>query len=252
MSIKREISSDEFNKASVEDKALYSPGEDGKYLFTAENAGELRRAKARISQDLDVAIKERDELRKQLESIEKTKVQTDFEKTIKTGDAKKIDEEWRAKYSKAEQQFSEKFSKLGQNIIKEKRTSLVEKIANEMALPEYAEAFKSVLRERFTVELDDEHNAKVVVYASDGTSTRDTLDDLTKELKGDNRYKRLLKGADVGSGATRTPTPAKLPLFGDQSKPAQGSDLRSRFGSFLNAPPDQLEQELNRLSGLKS
>ena len=246
MAIKRELSTDEFNKVPAEDKSLYSPGEDGKYLFTAENAGELRRAKARISQDLDVISRERDELKKQLDAIEKTKVQTDFEKTIKTGDAKKIDEEWRAKYAKAEQQFSEKFSQLGANIVREKRASLVEKLANELALPEHVHAFKSVLRERFTVELDDDHNAKVIVYDSKGDTTRDTLDDLTADLKNDNNYKRLLKGADYGSGASRTPTPAKLPLFGDQSKPAQGSDLRSSFGNFLNAPPDQLEKMLGK------
>lgn len=245
MAIQRELTTDEFNAASVEDKALYSPGEGGKFIFVGENAGELRRAKARISSDLDVVSKERNELRAQLESYQKAKEQTDHDDKVKTKDVKTIDESWKARVAKLEQANAEKVSKLERHIIKSNRDSTITELANSLALPEFVDVFKSVLRERIGVKLDTDFAPIPVVYDSAGKETRDTIKELTADIKKDSRYKRLLKGADLrGSGATDSQQPASLPRIGDQGKQAQVSNLSTNFGRFLEAPPDQLEKML--------
>lgn len=230
MVIQRELTTEEFDKASVDDQALYSKTDEGKYVFVGENAGELSRAKTRVAAERDKAAKERDELLKQLQELRASTEAKKDERDVQTSDAKAIDEKWRTRHAKELGERDQKIQNLEQSILKSKRDQVIQGLAVELGLPETVELFKPLLRERVDMQFDKSTGQPIpVIYDADGRVTSDTLSDLTKELKKDKRYHRLLKGAEVGSGATKPKTPDVPAKVGDPKQTSQS------FGA-LNSP----------------
>ena len=71
---------------------------------------------------------------------------------------------------------------------------------------QYLVAFRQTDRQTLgLVEVDEKGEAKVLVLDADGKSTKGTVEELVKEIKGDNRYKKLVKGVVPGSGTIGDP-----------------------------------------------
>lgn len=252
MVIKRELTTEEYNNAPDQDKSLYSQQGES-YVFVAENAGELRRGKARLHDDYSTVVRERDELSKKLQEIEKAKDEATHQKVVDTSDVKKLDETWKAKYSKLEAEQSKQISELKTSIVNSKRNAIINELSSTLVLPEYTEVMKSVLRERVGISLDEKKEPQVVVFDDSGKATHDTIKDLTKALKADKRYNRLLKGSEEkGSGASIKPqNPSSLPPFGEMSRPEPVNELgkaRQQLNNLLNANPTQLEKIIGNVN----
>lgn len=246
MTIQRTLSADEFRGASAEDQALYAEADDGNYTFVGENAGELRRGKTRLSADLAKTARERDELAAKLAEYERGKEEAAHEKETKASvDAKRIDEYWKAKHAKELKAKDDHIKRLEQSALRQYRDSIVTSQASKLALPEHEYVIKLALEKRINATLDSEGKPQTVIYDSDGRAGHDSLADLEKEFKKDARFKKLLKGADVGSG-TATPPPAKM-LKDDKpsiSLQQQSKDTAAELSAFRAAAPDRLAKFL--------
>lgn len=262
--IKRELTAEEFKAATPEDQALYTKGDDGNYQFIGENAGELRRAKSRVSTDLSKVTRERDAALSKLAEYEQQQEDASREKEAKaTADVKKIDEYWKAKYNKELQSKDQQIEKLNQSIIRQYRDSIISSQASKLALPEHDYVIRLALGQRIHATLDLDGQPQTVIHDMDGRPGHDTLEDLTKEFKKDPRFRPLLKGADVGSGtakpAQQQPQPQPQQTTAESSSPTRPAtpqfqqapieEAANNFRKFSEASPDRLAQFLTTSQG---
>ena len=250
MSIKRELTADEFKAASAEDQALYSKGDGDNYTFIGENAGELRRAKSRVATDLSKVTRERDAALSKLAEYEQQQEDASREKEAKaTADVKKIDEYWKAKYNKELQSKDQQIEKLNQSIIRQYRNSIISSQASKLALPDHDYVIQLALGQRIHATLDPDGNPQTVIHDLDGRPSHDTLEDLAKEFKKDPRFRPLLKGNEVGSGTAKPVTPPPQPQAQQQQTTTEASTpTRPPAPQFQQAPIEEAANNFRRFS----
>ena len=256
--IKRELTAEEFESASGDDQSLYSKTDEGKYVFVGENAGELSRAKTRVAAERDKLARERDEALKQLAELKEAGQAKADEREVKTADAKAIHEKWQTRHAKELGERDQQIKGLQQLILSSKRDQIINDLANELALPETVELFKPFLRERIEMQFDKTTGQPTpVVYDSDRQVTADTIQDLTKEIKKDKRYHKFLKGAEVGSGATKPKTPDVNAKIGDPAKPSTGfggglkQPIKDASGFLTSKDPAEMQRFLESMGGIQ-
>ena len=240
MGIEKLLTEEQFKEYPEEDQSLYVKGQDGKYAFVGENAGELRRAKIRVAADLTKAQRERDEALKKLAEKEQSHEEAEREKEIKsTTDVKKIEEYWQTKLNKVIQEKDATIQRWEQSALNQYRDSLITSQAAKLALPEHEYVVKLALEKRINAKMDAEGRPQTVIYDAHGQAGHDTLDDLIKEFKADSRFKRLLKGSEHGSGTVKQQT--DQPPAPPSTEPKTMRQLTHEFGEFSGTQnPDQL------------
>ena len=157
------------------------------------------------SNDLTALLKERDEALARLREIDASKEQADRQEKIKAGKIEELQASWEKKYNEDISQHEEKIKSLKTAIAQQARKSVVTTTAADMMLDEYRHIGELLLKDRLKVEVDEKGEAKVLVLDADGKSTKGTVEELVKEIKGDNRYKKLVKGVVPGSGTIGDP-----------------------------------------------
>ena len=215
MPIERVLTAEQFKKESPEDQALYSVADDGTYTFVAERTDDLKSKNVRTSKEADKLIKERDLLQAKLDKYEQSKRDAEHEEKVQSHNVKEANAAWQTKLNKEISAREEKINKLTQTILKQRRDTIINEVAEQIALPESVHLVKLMLRDRVDVTIDERGDTQPVVYDADKKVTRDSIKDLTKEIVKDKRNAHILKAADVGSGATPQTKPqveAKLNL----------------------------------------
>ena len=240
MSIEKFLTEEQYKEYPEEDRNLYVQGQDGKYAFVGENAGELRRAKIRISADLTKTQRERDEALKKLAEIEQSQEESAREKEVKsTTDVKKIEEYWTAKLNKVVQEKDATIKRWEQSALNQYRDSLITSQAAKLALPEHEYVVKLALEKRINAKMDSEGRPQTVIHDVHGQPGHDTIDDLVKEFKADTRFKTLLKGNDHGSGTVKPQEQATTkPDTGDPPSMKSVTDTYQQFSGTQQ--PDRL------------
>lgn len=249
MVIPRTLSADEFKAAPSEDQSLYAKGDDGSYSFVGENAGELRRGKIRVSTDLTKAQRERDAALQKLAEIEQREEAVAKEKEEKEAkaskDVKKIEEYWQTKMNREIKSRDDAIAKLRNSALKQYQDGIISSQASKLALPDHEYVVKLALEKRIKATMDSDGNPQTVIYGSDGQPGHDTLEDLAKEFKKDPRFKSLLKGAEVGSGASK---PQQQASVLKEEKPlstlSTPAETVSEYRAFGQASPDRLAKFL--------
>lgn len=250
MVIPRTLTEEAFKSAPTEDQSMYAKGEDGSYNFVGENAAELRRGKTRVAAEKEAAMKELDDLKSKFTELESLKQDQEHQDKIKTAsDAKTIDEAWKTKHTKEIQAREEQIHKLKSTILNQFKNGVVSDIASQIALPDAVDVVKLIIQNRIKVTIDNKGNPVPIVFDDEGQETRDSIKDLTKELEKDKRYERIMKGADVGSGATRTPETTGLPQVGDKKAPVKPSFQGDDFHKFMTSPPSVLLEKVKAMRG---
>ena len=207
MPIERTLTAEQFKKESADDQAMYALADDGTYQFVGENADALRRKSLRASQDTEKITKERDTLLAKLAKYEEAQRDAEHAEKVKSNDVKEVDAAWKVKHSKEIQAREDKINKLTQTILKQRRDSIINEVAEKIALPESVHLVKLMLRDRVDVTIDERGETQPVIYDADKKVTRDTIKDLTKEITKDKRNAHILKAVDKGSGAIPTQQP---------------------------------------------
>lgn len=229
MAIERTLTADEFKKYPANDQALYSKADDGTYEFVGENASELRRSGLRHQQEADKIAKERDALKLQIEKMEQSQRDNEHDERMKSADVKDIDAAWKVKHTKELQARDERINRLTQVLLKQRRDAIVNDIAEQIALPSSVHLVKLILRDRIDVTIDENGETQPVIYDEERKVTRDTLKDLTKSIQKDKRNEHILKGANVGSGATKAETPVEPSPVADRQ-----TSTKDQFAEYFN------------------
>ena len=253
--IPREISSEEFDKASAEDKAMYTQGEEGKYKFVGVNAGELKRAKERVSAEKTMVKQELDVLKSKVAAFETAKEEAEHKKAVAKADSEAVDKKWRQKYERDLAEQKQHLTRLQNTIRDQHRNTVIENEVNQAALPQFKDIVRMLYDKRVDVELDPDNIPKIIVKEEDGKVSFDTIKDLTDSLKKDSRYKDILKGDSVGSGTVKQKKPDEpsppvsdpvgRPSLEQQARTPYSGDYMAdlqKYNNYMNAPAEELEK----------
>ena len=243
MVIPKVLAEDAFNSAPKEDQALYVKGDDGNYNFVGENADTLRRGKMRVAAEKEEAIKELETLKEKYNEMQSLKDDEDnADKMKKADDVKTLDEVWKAKHTKEINAREEQINKLTTTILNQYKERIIAEKASEIAIPEFVDIAKVLLNDRIKITLDSKGVPTPVVYDADRNVTKDSISDLTEELKKDKRYERMMKGAEVGSGANKPRSPGRASPIGDSKSPAirNFDAVNKEFRHFQECSPSEL------------
>ena len=209
--IVRELATAEYEALPDVDKNLYVAGEDGKYTFVGENAGELKRGKLRLSQEKEELRIKMSELEKQLKGQEDANA--DADKARKAADAEKLDAAWKGKYDADVGARDARIKALEANIIRQHKAATIAKMVAEHALPDKKGHLELYLKQHLKSELGEDGAPRVIVLDGDEKDTRLSLDKLMEQLHTDKSINHTLRGtsgsgADDETGNKPTPTPA--------------------------------------------
>ena len=256
MVIPREITAEEYEKASDEDKAMYEAGsEEGKYSFVGVNAGELKRAKERVSSEKNLVKQELEALKKKVSAFEAAKEEAEHKKVVDRADSEAVNKKWQQKYDRDIAEQKQNLAQLQDAIRQQHRNTVIENEVASSALPQFKDIVRMLYDKRVDVELGDDNIPKIVVKDEDGKVGFDTIKDLTASLKKDSRYKDILKGDSVGSGAVKQTKPdaPRPPVSDPVGRPSleqqvrtpysgdYGADLQ-KYNTYMNAPAEELEK----------
>ena len=152
--IVRELATAEYEALPDVDKNLYVAGEDGKYTFVGENAGELKRGKLRLSQEKEELRIKMSELEKQLKGQEDANA--DADKARKAADAEKLDAAWKGKYDADVGARDARIKALEANIIRQHKAATIAKMVAEHALPDKKGHLELYLKQHLKSELGED------------------------------------------------------------------------------------------------
>ena len=231
MVIPREITTEQFEEASVEDKAMYEPGEEGKYVFVGQNAGELKRAKERVSSEKNIMSQEVAALKSKVREYESAKEDAEHKKAVAKADSEAVNKKWQQKYDRDLAEQKQLLERLQSTVRQQHRQQTIDKEVEQVALPQYKEIVKMLYDKRVDVELDDDNIPTIVVKDEEGKNSLDTIKDLTESLKKDKRYSEILKGDSLGSGTVRRKKP-------DDKRQPVGDPVGQPSTGQMNVPPD--------------
>lgn len=238
MAIERTLTAEQFKDVPESDRSLYRQEGDSYQLV---DPGPLARAHERVKAERTSLATERDELKKRIQELTAKQSEAKVAEQVSTGDAKKVDDEWQAKYTKDTKSLEDKLTAVQKTLADQHTARVIDKLAGELALPEFVEAFKPSLEKRVGTELGSDNVPKTVVYDSDGKATKDTLADLTKELKSDSRFKKMLQEKAVGSGtssSTDEQQPVNEPTHMVSDQQGQLNQQFSDYGGRSGVDPN--------------
>ena len=204
ISIPRTLTKKQYSSLSNDaDKSLYQENDKGEYIFMAENAQELRRAKDRIS------VKEKEgrdlvkELKAKLDAINEQHEVEEFESAKAKGDIQKLEASYKSrlgiienKYKKSLEEAQQEAAKHKNDHLRYRRDREIDRLANEIASELAISPFalmphiKSRLEYRYN---EDEGEDQIFVLDEFGNRTHDNPEGLKKTLREDQRLAALIK-----------------------------------------------------------
>jgi hypothetical protein len=192
--VKFKINKTDYNALSDDLKKLYKESGDD-YILNVEgidDPGELRRARDREKQIANEERKKAEDLQKRLDEIEGNDAR-------KSGDIKRLEESWNAKYKKREDELLNENNLLKKSIsnqlIDSTASSLASKISTVPAL------MAKAIRERLTVEISEENTNPILkILDKDGNVSALTLPELEKEFTGNPDYKTIILASKASGG----------------------------------------------------
>ena len=255
MVIPREITTEQYEEATPEDKAMYEPGEDGKYNFVGQNAGELKRAKERVSSEKNLMSQELAALKSKVREFESIKEEAEHKKAVAKADSEAVNKKWQQKYDRDLKEQKQLLEQLQTTVRQQHRQTAIDNEVSQVALPQYKEIVKMLYDRRVDVELDSDNIPTVVVKDESGQNSLETIKDLTESLKKDKRYKDILKGDSVGSGTVKQKKPDDIrqPVGDPVGRPSLEQQVRApyagdyaadlkKYNDYMNAPAESLEK----------
>ena len=228
MPIERKLTAEQYEAAPDEDKALYAPEEDGSYKFVAENVGQLKRGKERLSAEKLALSQDYAALKDKVAQYEAEKEEAERKKAVQKSDTEEVNRKWKAKYDRDLTLQKEQLTRLQSTIRNQHRESVIESEVSSVALPQYKEIVRMLYDKKVDVELDSDNIPRVVVKDDDGTKSFDSIKDLTASFKKDKRYKDILKADSAGSGTSKRTKAddGRPPTVGDQvGQPSLGLNV---------------------------
>lgn len=181
-----------------------------------EDTGKLKRANDRLKADLDELTETHKTTEKELADLKKG--QTEGDK-----DVAKLTAQHEKRENKIKADADAKITALKDKIGKSMIDAAVDKMANEISTA--PKLLHGPIRERFTVEFDDEDNATLKVL-KDGKASDMTTDKLAEEFRGNKDYASVIKASQAkGSGGTNAPPNTGLPAGGTPADPNKPLDL---------------------------
>ena len=229
MVIPREITAEQYDEATPEDKAMYEPGEEGKYTFVGQNAGELKRAKERVSSEKNIMSQELAALKSKVRDYETSREEAEHKKAVAKADSEAVNKKWQQKYDRDLKEQKQLLERLQTTVRQQHRQTAIENEVSQVALPQYKEIVKMLYDKRVDVELDSDNIPTIVVRDEEGKNSLDTIKDLTESFKKDKRYAEILKGESVGSGAVKQVKP-------DEKRPPVGDPVGQSSTGQMNVP----------------
>lgn len=210
ISIPRTLSADDYLSLSADDRVLFEKDEGGKYKFMAENAGELRRAKERISAKEKEQREELRELKERMLQLEDSRGggQQDAEALAREkrekAEIERLEQMYKSKLSKKDEELNAKLKEIADReaaYVGYRRTREVDRVANEIANELAISPYLMLphIKSRLGYELV-EGKDHVFVADSSGQRTHETIDDLKKSLKEDKRFAAAIKAYDGDEG----------------------------------------------------
>ena len=201
MSIVREINEEAYKALPSADQPFYQAGEGGKYLFSATDPSETKQVKTRATDDIEKVAKERDALKSKLDAYEAKQREAEHASKVASQNVDEVNAAWETKHKQEVQVLKDQNDKLQKQILRQYRDVLITEHAQELALPEYFDLAKLLLKDRIDATFDAKGNPQAIVYDEDKKLSRQSIKELVKSIKADKRYAKIMKGADVGSGA---------------------------------------------------
>jgi hypothetical protein len=157
-----------------------------------EDTGALKRANDRLKADLDEAKEDLKTTKSELDTLKKG--QTDGDK-----DVAKLTAQHEKREKKIKDDADAKIASLRDKIKTKMIDAAVEKMAGEISTA--PKLMHGPLRERFTVEFDDEDNATLKVL-KDGKPSDMTTDKLAEEFRANKDYASVIKASQASGGGT--------------------------------------------------
>lgn len=197
--MKKKISKKEFDKLSPELQKLYKPvdadGDEFKLeLEDDEDVSGLKSA-------LEKTKEERRKLKEELSKYKDAEESSSLELEKKRGDVEAIENSYKAKLKALKDEHKQAITQLTNGFTNHIKEAEVAKLAGEM--------FKSTklgvphIRDRVTVELDDDFKPTVRILDELGKPSSSTLDDFKKELLTDKELSPILKVSSASGGGPR-------------------------------------------------
>ena len=261
--IVRELATAEYEALPDVDKNLYAAGEEGKFTFIGENAGELKRGKLRLSQEKEELRNKMTELEKQLKG--KEDANADAEIARKAADAEKLNTAWKSKFDTEVGARDSRIKALEANIIRQHKAAVISKMVAEHALPDKKGHLELYLKQHLRSELGEDGTPKIIVLDGDEKETHLKLDKLMEQLHTDKSINYTLRGTS-GSGADDEPgnKPAPTPAhpIGDPGQPKELSmsekianplkfakQIAARKAAGISTIPDHEKKDFKQVYG---
>ena len=206
---------------------------------------------ARLASEKSALMKERDEhaaklaeyQRKETEAqeAEEAKKRDDL---AKSGDAEKVKTAYQAKYDKDINALKEQNLILQRQIVARDRDSVVADAITEHAMPGKEHVVKLLLKDRVKAKLGEDGKSQIVIHSEDGEVTADSLKDLIKELRNDDRNKEFFK-AKTGRGglSDRKPVDNTKPVLGQIPTPGSTTVQMTPYKQLMS---ESIEEKTKR------
>lgn len=239
MALKRKLNADEYKKLSADLKKEYTadgddwkldvePGDDDDDDDDDENnPAALRRARDRERADAKAAKREAAALKTRLDKLEAGR-------TGKDTDIEKLEGEYKEKLDEAEAA-----TKTAKDAANKRIADLLIKNASEAMASEISTLPKLLakeIRDRLTVEFDDDGEPELIVKNSKGKVSDMSLEQLKKEFLQNKDFANILIGSKASGGsAPRQATEKKPGSAGASDEPQAPADLSKMKPSQLAA-----------------
>lgn len=213
MALKKRIDKDEFAKLSKDLQANYTASGDNYILdLEADDAAELRRAKDASNRERDEAKRKVSELEAKIAELSGTTgdppADKDKDKNAGTSDAvkaleAKLTKQLAALETASNKKLADAEAKLASRDAITKKTMIqatADKIAQEIST--VPTIMSRHIADNLDVEFGDDGTAKLVVIGSDGKPSGATLEQLTKQVRGNKEFAGIIIANKAsGSGA---------------------------------------------------
>lgn len=193
--MKKKITKDEFSKLSAELQKLYKVSDDGEeYKLELEDDEDVSGLKSAFEK----LKEERKILKEKIKKFEEQEEEKNLDANKSKGDIEALEKSYKEKIKTLKDEHKAAVAQLTSGFTSYIRTAEISKLASDW--------FKSAklgiphLRDRISVELDDELKPVVRVLDNDGRPSSSTLDELKNELLTDRDLAPILKITSASGG----------------------------------------------------
>lgn len=203
-------------------KALYTE-KDGKFVLEVDGVPKGGEDVTSLKNALAMERDKRKAAVQRAEAAEAAKETEAEEKARKDGDLKALDESWKKKFNKLQEERDEEVGNLRGALDRRTVHQDASDLANKLAVPGSAKALLPHIQPRLKAEMRDGEMVTVVVDEQ-GKPTAQTLDDLAKEITQDAALAPILvasKAAGGGAEGSRGGAPetkVKADMGGDKNQ----------------------------------